>query len=254
MTRAGLPLVFLSAAAWVALAVHRRREPEGESRRRFAVALGLGGLLAHLGWAALHADRVRADPAALLSPAGACVLFVPAGLLVAAPWRAPAALRARFLGSAFASLPLALATARLGCLLAGCCAGIPTDLPWGLRLAGDPIPRHPTALYEIAGLALLHVLARGLPSERVAPHVLIGLGVLRLAIDPLRAPPPLGAPVVPPGALAALWIAAGRAIRAAPSGGAPWRRARRRRPDPAAARRSGGSARRGCRASGGSAG
>ncbi|MFH1722992.1 MAG: prolipoprotein diacylglyceryl transferase [Elusimicrobiota bacterium] len=75
----------------------------------------------------------------------------------------------------------ALATAfghalgRLGCLAAGCCAGRPTTLPWGIRfdhpeclvdprLAG--VPLHPTQLYESAaeGLiaaALYRLLRRG---------------------------------------------------------------------------------------------
>jgi len=53
---------------------------------------------------------------------------------------------------------------RLGCLLAGCCYGRPTDLPWGITFtspvaaasAGTPlgIPLHPTQIYD-AGAELL---------------------------------------------------------------------------------------------------
>jgi phosphatidylglycerol:prolipoprotein diacylglycerol transferase len=53
---------------------------------------------------------------------------------------------------------------RLGCLLAGCCFGKPTDLPWGVTFTspvaasnvGTPlgIPLHPTQLYD-AGAELL---------------------------------------------------------------------------------------------------
>ena len=53
---------------------------------------------------------------------------------------------------------------RLGCLLAGCCYGKPTDLPWGVTFTspvaaanvGTPlgIPLHPTQLYD-AGAELL---------------------------------------------------------------------------------------------------
>ena len=211
MTRGALHLLCLSAAFWVALALRERRA-SGESARRFVAGLALGGALAHLGWAALYIDRVWTQPSAVVSPAGFCVLFVPLGLLALAPWRAPRAERDRFLAGAFASLPLALATARLGCLVTGCCRGLPTDLPWGLRLAGDTIPRHPTALYDIAGLLALHAAARALPEARVAPAVLIGFGALRLAIEPLRIAPPLGPPVVPAGLLAAAWIGAGVAI------------------------------------------
>lgn len=51
-------------------------------------------------------------------------------------------------------VPVALAVAigRLGCLLFGCCYGIPTDLPWGICFItaedGGTISRHPTQLYE----------------------------------------------------------------------------------------------------------
>jgi prolipoprotein diacylglyceryltransferase len=173
------------------------------------VGLALGGALANLGWAALYADRIWAQPGALLAPGGFSVLFVPSGPLAVAPWRASRAERDRFLAAAFASLPLALATARIGCLVAGCCGGIPTDLPWGMRLAGDTVWRHPTALYDIAGLLALHAAARGLPAARVAPVVLVGFGVLRLAIEPLRAAPPLGPPLVSPSWIASVWVALG---------------------------------------------
>ncbi|HEY3414259.1 MAG TPA: prolipoprotein diacylglyceryl transferase family protein [Armatimonadota bacterium] len=51
-------------------------------------------------------------------------------------------------GNLFAvGMALALAVGRIGCLLRGCCYGVPTSLPWGLDL-GDGIRRHPTQLYE----------------------------------------------------------------------------------------------------------
>ena len=52
---------------------------------------------------------------------------------------------------------LGLMLGRVGCFLAGLnddTHGLPTTLPWGLDL-GDGLPRHPSALYEIAFLALL---------------------------------------------------------------------------------------------------
>ncbi len=50
---------------------------------------------------------------------------------------------------------------RLGCFLAGCCYGVPTDLPWGIAITNaDSVTRplgialHPTQLYQ-AGVNLL---------------------------------------------------------------------------------------------------
>ncbi|HEX4048927.1 MAG TPA: prolipoprotein diacylglyceryl transferase [Elusimicrobiota bacterium] len=45
------------------------------------------------------------------------------------------------------ALPIGHAIGRLGCLMAGCCYGRHTDMPWGIALDGDP-SRHPTQLYE----------------------------------------------------------------------------------------------------------
>lgn len=64
---------------------------------------------------------------------------------------------------AFAFLP-AIAVARLGCFLNGCCYGKPTTVPWGLVAGGAPnyvnfdIPSHPTQLYEAAAALVLFVL------------------------------------------------------------------------------------------------
>lgn len=200
----------LSAGFWVALALYRRSEAAGAGR--FVCGLVLGALLAHLGWALLYVDRIVAEPRALLAPAGWSVLFVPLGLLVATPWHGGRRRRDQFLRSSVASLPLALATARIGCLGVGCCHGLPTDLPFGLRLAGDAVTRHPIALYEIAGLLLLHGFATSIPPRWVAPAVLAGFGLLRLAIEPRRAAAPLGAPLLAPGWIAALWVAVALAL------------------------------------------
>lgn len=63
---------------------------------------------------------------------------------------------------------------RLGCLLAGCCYGRPTDLPWGITFTspeaasnvGTPlgVPLHPTQLYD-AGAELI-ILILLLATER----------------------------------------------------------------------------------------
>jgi hypothetical protein len=72
---------------------------------------------------------------------------------------------------------------------------------------------HPTALYEAAACAGLHFALRARPRARAAV-ALAGLGGVRLAVEPLRAAPPLGEPLVDPAWLAALlvvcaaWLAA----------------------------------------------
>jgi len=74
------------------------------------------------------------------------------------------------------AIPLGIAIYRTGCFLNGCCYGAPTDLPWGVcfptapgsarqhlpMVSGhaegflvDPLPRHPTQLYESASCLVL---------------------------------------------------------------------------------------------------
>ena len=62
-------------------------------------------------------------------------------------------------------IPLGLVFGRLGCFLAGCCHGKPTELPWGVVFS-DPAslarplntPLHPTQLYSSAFALLMFVL------------------------------------------------------------------------------------------------
>lgn len=196
-----------SASFWVALAGFLRGSRDGEGAARHVVGLALGAVAAHVGWIALHVDRVAAAGwAGWLAPAGFCVLFVPLGPLAAARGLDRDA-RARFLAAAFGALPLALAVARVGCWLAGCCHGVPTDAPWAVSVAGETV--HPTPGYEIAALVVLQGLAARVPDRLVAPLVLAGLGAARLSVDPWRATPPLGAPVIPAAAIAAGMLFAG---------------------------------------------
>jgi phosphatidylglycerol:prolipoprotein diacylglycerol transferase len=64
-------------------------------------------------------------------------------------------------------LALSYGIARIGCFLNGCCYGIPTNLPWGVRFHLDPIygsmtpPSHPTQLYAfVASIAVFYILTR----------------------------------------------------------------------------------------------
>jgi len=85
----------------------------------------------------------------------------------------------------------ALGLGRIGCFLAGCCAGQPTTAPWGVVLpALGPEPRHPLQLYAAAfDLVLALWVARTVgPPGRVACRALVGLGLGRLALEALRDP------------------------------------------------------------------
>ena len=194
MSLALLQPVAWCAAFWTALLLYTGRARPAQPLR-FACALVLGAALAHAGWLLLHAPAIwpalRTRPGLLFDPSrGFCVLFLPLGLLLLERSAA-----------AFASLPLALAVARLGCLAAGCCQGTPTTAPWAM--AG----LHPTACYEIIGLLVLHGGVSRADARFSAPLVLGGMGGLRLLIEPLRAAPALGAPIVASASIAAGWLA-----------------------------------------------
>ncbi len=184
-------------AAWAAFARHRT---EPSDRVRFAAALALGAALGHLAFVALHWNRLDARPAVWLAPVGFTVLALPLGPLIAF-----AGCGARARAAAMAALPLALAAARGGCLATGCCAG------------RDGLPAGLPATLEIAGWLALHLgLAGRAPPPWACGAVLAALGAIRLAVEPLRAPPALGTPMVHPSWIAGTWLAAGLALLAWP--------------------------------------
>lgn len=69
-------------------------------------------------------------------------------------------------------LILAYGFTRIGCFLNGCCYGIPTSLPWGVRFHLDPVspemtaPSHPTQLYSAAAAVLLFMALRAIEKRR----------------------------------------------------------------------------------------
>jgi prolipoprotein diacylglyceryltransferase len=206
-----LQVVFVCAAFWVALAGYCLRERDPALRQRAIVGLVLGALAAYAGWALLHADTLaRAGWSAALAVSSASLLFVPFGVLAAAPRRGDPR-RTRHLAASFAALPLALAVARVGCVLRGCCHGFAASPPWGVAHPALPAPVLPVPLYDVAGLLLLFAVARRLAPEWIAPAVLVGLGLLRLALEPLRAPDP-APPWLPVELVALALVAAGVAL------------------------------------------
>jgi len=108
-----------------------------------------------------------------------------------------------------------IAIGRIGCQLSGLedlTYGTPTTLPWGFDY-GDGIARHPTAAYEIAGLAGIGFALRRArflraPGDRFRGFMVAYLG-LRFALDFLK--PPHAAPAA--GALAPLNIGSLSAIQ-----------------------------------------
>lgn len=89
-------------------------------------------------------------------------------------------------------LPFSIAIGRVGCLLVGCCPGLPTE-SWLALPDEHGVMRHPTALYDLlfhlsVGIAFVVLQRRAIPALRgrfFALHILL-YGVFRFAIEPLR--------------------------------------------------------------------
>ena len=107
---------------------------------------------------------------------------------------------ARFADLLAPSVALGYAFARIGCFLNGCCGGIPTGLPWGVRFH-DPFnssiftpPSHPTQLYSSAAslaifAALVWIDRKGYRDGTVFAAYLALYGGTRFLIEFLRAGP-----------------------------------------------------------------
>ena len=102
-------------------------------------------------------------------------------------------------------IALAQGVGRMGCLLAGCCYGQPTEAPWGITFTstlaaanvGTPlgIALHPTQIYEAAAvLLILGILLAGERRWRAFPGrtfwtYLLLYGVARIGIELFRGDP-----------------------------------------------------------------
>ena len=138
---------------------------------------------------------------------GGILLFVP-GLLLA-----KCILRFNYRAvDTFAFLfPVGLAIQRIGCLLAGCCFGTPTTLPWAVKYnsfspafyhqvnahlvpspSSSPLPVHPTQVYDLLGCVLIFFILRRIKPRIKAPGNLLGAslflyGCFRFFLEFVRA-------------------------------------------------------------------
>jgi phosphatidylglycerol:prolipoprotein diacylglycerol transferase len=92
-----------------------------------------------------------------------------------------------------AKLPFSIAIGRVGCVLGGCCRGIPWDGPLAVRYS-DGIARFPAQLVELAfqlcaGGVLVALLRTGRLRHRLFAAYLMGYGAFRVLVEPLRATP-----------------------------------------------------------------
>lgn len=84
------------------------------------------------------------------------------------------------------SLVFGHALGRVGCFLAGCCYGRPTEQFWGIFLHGTH--RHPTQLFEASALFILgiYLLKASAPKIRLLVYYFWIYGAVRFSIESLR--------------------------------------------------------------------
>jgi phosphatidylglycerol---prolipoprotein diacylglyceryl transferase len=90
-------------------------------------------------------------------------------------------------------LPVSVAVGRVGCLLAGCCRGIPYEGPFAITYS-DFIARHPMPAYEITfhlsiALVLVLLVRRGILTGRIFAIYLMSYGAFRFISEFLRVTP-----------------------------------------------------------------
>lgn len=83
------------------------------------------------------------------------------------------------------------AVARIGCFLTGCCAGSPTNLLWGVAFPPEVVRRHPTQLYESAGMFLIFFLLKRMERRNPPPGAVLYcaflyFGLMRFMVEPIR--------------------------------------------------------------------
>ena len=206
--------VLLAAAYLLALrfALHRARGAGLDGQR--IVDLGIIGIISAVAGAKLMLlvvdfDRFTSDLSQMMVLVKSAGVFY-GGLLLAMPvcwwYIRRTGLPLWTTCDLFApGIALAQGVGRMGCLLAGCCYGQPTEAPWGITFTstlaaanvGTPlgIALHPTQVYEaVAVLLILGVLLAGERRWRAFPGrtfwtYLLLYGVARIGIELFRGDP-----------------------------------------------------------------
>ena len=205
----------LLAAAYLAalqLAVVRARRAgvDGAKVMDFGIYLIIAALVgAKLMLVVVDFDYFRQNPRELFSLVRAGGVFYGGllGALLAAIWLVRRYRLSLWATADFIAPGIALGhiIGRFGCLLAGCCYGRPTDLPWAVTFTdpvaaanvGTPLnqPLHPTQLYDAGAELLILVLllaterrGRPFPGRTFWGYIVL-YGVSRFVVEMFRGDP-----------------------------------------------------------------
>ena len=90
-------------------------------------------------------------------------------------------------------LPLSIGVGRVGCVLAGCCRGVPGEYPLGF-VYSDGVPRFPAQLaellFQVAAFGAAYTLyRRGALRGRIFASYMVAYGLFRFVIEGLRETP-----------------------------------------------------------------
>jgi phosphatidylglycerol:prolipoprotein diacylglycerol transferase len=148
-----LALAFWLGSGWLWREARRRGWDENSIATLSLVLLLVSVIGARLMFVATHLSDYAHDPLGALrvwegglTLYGGILLAIPAGILYCRSARLPVWEVADAVAPALA---LGLALGRVGCFLNGCCYGVPTTLPWGVRF-----PAHSYAALQFPGRAL----------------------------------------------------------------------------------------------------
>lgn len=146
------PLIMLTAlVTGLALSRSRQRRLPMTATQRWSIALGAfcGGMLgAKLPFALVDPQGPLCTQAWIAD--GKTILFgLVGGYLGVEIAKALVGVRIKTGDSFAVPVAVSIGLGRIGCFVGGCCYGLPTALPWGVKF-GDGVPRHPTQLYEVA--------------------------------------------------------------------------------------------------------